>query len=253
MSEPHPLARRAATEVRELAKFLLMAAPCYLAFTTVAFANYSIPSESMVPTIEVDDRVVVSKFAYGYSRYALPLPVAEAMPGGGGRFLATLPARGDVVVFRHPVQRRVMIKRLIGLPGDTIALRGGALYVNGVPATRSDGRPLVRAAHRAGLENAVRYTEVLPGGATHWIDEFSNTGSFDEFGPVTVPAGHFFAMGDNRDNSLDSRWDGMGAVPLENLIGRAEFTYFTMPRLGGPPGVAPPEHRLFRPLRKSAS
>lgn len=246
--EPRTLWRRAGDEVRETLKFLAVAAPLYFAFTTVAFANYSIPSESMVPTIEVGDRVVVSKFAYGYSRYSLPLPLAEITPAGAGRFLGSSPKRGDVVVFRHPVERKVMIKRLIGLPGDVITVRGGVLSVNGVSVQRFDARSIVRVAHEAGLESATRYKEVLPGEVEHYIDEFTDAGSFDNFGPYTVPAGDFFAMGDNRDNSLDSRWDGMGPVPMENLIGRAEVIYFTMPRFGSEPGTAPPEPRLFRPL-----
>jgi signal peptidase I len=246
------LLTRALGEVRDIARFALVAVPAYFAFTTVAFANYVIPSESMTPTIEVGDRVVVSKFAYGYSRYSLPIPIARIVPAASSRLLGVAPQRGDVVVFQHPRQDRVMIKRLIGLPGDVISVERGVLHVNGAPVPRAHPEDVLRAAHRAGLEHATRYRETLPGGAVHAIHEFADDAPFDDFGPVTVPAGHFFAMGDNRDNSLDSRWEGMGSTPMENLIGRAETVYFTLPHLGDRTGLTPPEPRLFRPLRRTA-
>lgn len=251
MTESPPkktLRERFVAEVVDTARFLVVAVPAYLALTTVAFAAYSIPSESMVPTIEVNDRVIVSKFAYGYSRYSLPLDMGRFLRPGTSRLMGRMPHRGDVVVFMHPKENKVMIKRLIGLPGDTIAVRRGVLVVNGEAAQRTDGREIVRIAHSAGLESAVRYREQLPGGAVHAIDEFTDSGSFDDFGPVTVPPNCFFAMGDNRDNSLDSRWDGMGPVPMDNLIGKAETVFFAMPRFGSTPGVEPPAPRLFRPL-----
>jgi signal peptidase I len=240
------LADKLLDDARELVRTVAVVAPIYLALTTVAYGAYSIPSESMTPTLEVNDRVVVSKFAYGYSRYDLPLGLDRVLPASQTRLFERAPERGDVVVFMHPRERKVMIKRLIGLPGDTVAVRNGVLTINGEAVSRSGGESLVRAAHEAGLQNVVRYREALPGGRSHLIDEFSDDGTFDNYGPVVVPPSHFFAMGDNRDNSLDSRWEGMGMTPMENLIGRAERIYFTMPRLGGPPGVAPPRERLFK-------
>ncbi|KAF0182000.1 MAG: signal peptidase I [Hyphomonadaceae bacterium] len=250
--EDAPLAQRLLGEAREFARFLLVAAPAYLAFTTVAFAAYHIPSESMVPALEVGDRVAVSKFAYGYSRESLPLNIGALLPSSNTRFLGQTPRRGDVIVFKHPLEDKVMIKRLIGLPGDEIAVRNGVLLVNGVEEQRSDGETLVRVAHGGALEQATRYRETLPDtkGApvTHAIHEFSDSELLDDFGPYVVPAGNIFAMGDNRDNSLDSRWAGMGPVPMENLIGRAETVYFAMPRFGRQVGVEAPAPRLFRPL-----
>ncbi len=243
-----PFLQRALRESRDVLRFLAVAVPAYLAFTTVAFAAYSIPSESMVPTLEVNDRVVVSKFAYGYSRFGLPLDIGDFVPSSTTRFLEQAPKRGDVIVFMHPQEHKVMIKRLIGLPGDTIEVRDGVLRVNDMAVSRTDARAIVRVAHGMGLESAMRYREALPDGAVHAIDEFSDRSSFDAFGPYTVPGRHVFAMGDNRDNSLDSRWSGMGAVPMENLIGRAETVYFTMPHLGRRIGVEPPEQRFFKPL-----
>lgn len=247
-----PLAQRLLGEAREFARFLVVAVPAYLAFTTVAFAAYHIPSESMVPALEVGDRVAVSKFAYGYSRESLPLNIGALLPSSNARFLGQTPRRGDVIVFKHPLEDKVMIKRLIGLPGDEITVRGGVLSVNGVAERRDQGEAIVRVAHGGSLEQATRYSETLPdakgASVTHVIHEYSDSELLDDFGAYVVPAGHIFAMGDNRDNSLDSRWAGMGPVPMENLIGRAEIVYFAMPKFGRQVGVEPPAARLFRPL-----
>ena len=246
-----PLAQRLMGETRELLRFLMVAVPAYLAFTTVAFAAYHIPSESMVPAMEVGDRVVVSKFAYGYSRQSLPLNIGALMPPGRARFLEQMPKRGDVAVFMHPQEDKVMIKRLVGLPGDEIAVRDGVLWINGEKLTRREGRSIVRVAQGGALETAGRYIEDLPGGVTHVIHEFSDYEMYDDFGPYVVPPRHVFAMGDNRDNSLDSRWEGMGPVPMDNLIGRAETIYFAMPQFGKKQvGVEPAAQRWFRPLTR---
>jgi len=215
-----------APEILSWARMLAGAFLAYTAFTTVALAQYSIPSESMAPSLEVGDRVLVSKFAYGYSRYSLPYGLAHLAPSGAQRMFEHLPARGDVVVFMHAHDEKVMIKRLIGLPGDVIEVRAGALYVNGEAAALSEPTPLVRDAYEHGLESAIAYDETLPRSVTYPIHHFPTPNALSEFGPYRVPQGYFFAMGDNRDNSLDSRWIGMGPVPLENLIGRAETVIF---------------------------
>lgn len=232
----------------EWAKTILGALLAYLAFTTVAFANYRIPSESMAPHLEVGDRVVVSKFAYGYSRHSLPWNAGLLLPPSEHRLFERLPRRGDVVVFIHPITGDTMIKRAIGLPGDTIAVRDGALWINGEAAETTEPVLLMRAVHPEGREWAQRSEETLPDGVTHAIHNLTNGGEFDEFGPYVVPAGHVFFMGDNRDNSLDSRWDGMGPVPIENLIGRAELVYFAGGSCGRDPTVACPMERWMRPL-----
>ena len=239
---------RLGAEVREWSKTILGALAVYLAVTTTAFANFSIPSESMTPTLEVGDRVVVSKMAYGYSRHSLPLNLGFLLPPEQHRLFERMPARGDVVVFMHPIEDKVMIKRLIGLPGDVIQLTHGVLSINGVPVERSQGHQLVRRAAENGLESAIRYEETLPGGLRHPVHQFPEGNEFDDFGPYTVPAGNFFFMGDNRDNSLDSRWVGMGPVPLENLIGRAETVYFAGRSCNRSVGVTCPEQRWLRPL-----
>jgi signal peptidase I len=247
-TERPTLRSRIVREVVDWAKFLAWAVPVYLVFTTVAFANYRIPSESMVPTLEVGDRVVVSKWSYGYSRHSLPLNLGQLIEPSPRRLFEREPDRGDVVVFVHPLDGKVMIKRLIGLPGDEIALRGGVLFINGLEAPRSQGAPLVRLAHPRELEEATRFEETLPGGARHPVHEFRTPSQFDEFGPYMVPDGHVFMMGDNRDNSLDSRSSQTGPVPLENLIGRAETVYFVTRFCDRSSDVSCPQPRLFRPL-----
>jgi signal peptidase I len=221
----------------------------YVAFTTVAFANYEIPSESMVPHLEVGDRVAVSKYAYGYSRYSLPFDIGKALPASAHRLFENYPRRGDVVVFIHPMSGEVLIKRAIGLPGDTVEVREGALWLNGVRAPTTEPQTLLRLAHPENRrEFAQRYEETLPDGYTHAVHNLTDAGRLDDFGPYVVPEGHIFFMGDNRDNSLDSRWAGMGPVPIENLIGRAEIVYFVRPGCGRDHTVACPMQRWMRPL-----
>ena len=240
--------RRAGEELKDLPRTLIGAFVVYLAVTTAAFANYSIPSESMTPTLEVGDRVVVSKMAYGYSRHSLPLNLGFLLPPEQHRLFEHMPARGDVVVFVHPIEGKVMIKRLIGLPGDVIEVRGGRLSINGAPVQLSGGEPLVRRAYEHGLESAIRYEETLPNGVRHPIHQFPSGNEFDNFGPYTVPPGMVFFMGDNRDNSLDSRYAGMGPVPIENLIGKAETVYFAGRSCDRNVGVSCPQPRWLRPM-----
>ncbi len=241
--------RRWRGEAVEWAKTIAGAFVAYLAFTTVAFAQYRIPSESMVPHIEVGDRVTVSKFAYGFSRYSLPFDAGRMLPASNHRLFQNLPRRGDVVVFIHPRSGEVMIKRAIGLPGDEIEVHDGTLIINGSAVETTQPHLLMRAVSPSGREWAERYEETLPGGVRHAVHNLTNGAPLDNFGPYTVPDGHIFFMGDNRDNSLDSRWDGMGAAPIENLIGRAEIVYATaLSTCGRDPTVACPMERWMRPL-----
>lgn len=243
-----PLRTRVRNEIMDWVKTLAWVIPVYLIFTTVAFANYSIPSESMVPTLEVGDRVVVSKYAYGYSRHSLPLSIGNLLPASEHRLFEQMPKRGDVAVFIHPQEDKVMIKRLIGLPGDRIEVRGGVLSVNGEPVALSESQSFTREAYQMGPEDVTSYEETLPGGVRHAIHKFPQGSRFDDFGPYQVPAGHFFFMGDNRDNSLDSRFVGMGSVPFENLIGRAEMIYWALDLCRPDDVIACPRSRWFRAL-----
>jgi signal peptidase I len=176
----------------------------------------------MVPTLLIGDYLFVSKFSYGYSRYSLPFGIGLFE----GRIFADQPERGDVAVFKLPRDNRTdYIKRIIGLPGDTIQMRAGRLYINGELVERkriADFEP-------GGSGHPLRqYVETLPNGVSHPIIEMSDEGNLDDTAVYTVPPGHYFAMGDNRDNSLDSRvLSGVGYIPAANLIGRAEFLFFS--------------------------
>jgi signal peptidase I len=212
----------------ETVKTIVYAVLIALGIRSVAYEPFNIPSESMLPTLQVGDYLFVSKFSYGYSRYSLPfgLPLIP----GPGRVFEKLPQRGDVAVFKLPSDNSTdYIKRIIGLPGDTIQMRGGVLYLNGreVPRRRVDDfRNTARFPY---LERIAQYEETLPGGRKYRTLDIRSGTSTDDTGVFTVPAGHVFAMGDNRDNSLDSRVNpnegGVGFVPILNLVGRAEILF----------------------------
>ena len=191
-----------------------------LVIRTFAFEPFSIPSGSMVPTLEVGDYLFVSKYAYGYSRYSMPFgpPLFE------GRVMADTPERGDVAVFKLPSDDRTdYIKRVVGLPGDRIQVRGGVLHINGTPVEREKLRDIP-----AGNGTVTVYRETLPNGYTHKIRERGDDFPFDNTPVYIVPRGHYFMMGDNRDSSQDSRaLTQVGYVPLENFVGRAEVLFFS--------------------------
>ena len=195
---------------------------------TVAFEPFNIPSGSMIPTLLVGDYLFVSKFSYGYSRYSMPFSPNLF----SGRILGSLPRRGDVAVFKNMHDDYAdYIKRIVGLPGDHIQVRAGLLYVNGQPAAR---RPMgdILATDENGASIAEKeYTESLPGGVNHLIAKMGDDGFQNNTQEFVVPEGNLFAMGDNRDNSLDSRFmdgRGVGFLPIENLVGRAEFIFFSI-------------------------
>jgi len=213
-------------------------------FRTLFFQPFWIPSESMKDTLLIGDFLFVNKMAYGYSRYSCPF----AMCPFEGRILASEPERGDVVVFRHPVNGTDFIKRLIGLPGDRIQMKDGLLYINGAVAPQQpDGifeelmEPQGPMKNRPRCENGAvadggicqksRAIETLPGGRKHHVLNIDAAGYADTTDVFTVPEGHYFFMGDNRDNSQDSRFSqavgGVGMVPAEYLIGRADRIIFS--------------------------
>jgi signal peptidase I len=177
----------------------------------------------MKPTLLVGDYLFVSKFAYGYSRHSLPF----SLPLIQGRIFARLPERGDVAVFKLPSDNRTdYIKRIVGLPGDRLQVRDGILYVNGDPATRTR---VDNFRDDDGTSNGelTRYRETLPGGRTYTVLDIVAHGALDDTDVYEVPEGYVFAMGDNRDNSLDSRVPNVGYIPINNLIGRAEIIFFS--------------------------
>jgi signal peptidase I len=200
-----------------------------IAFTirTFAYEPFNIPSGSMIPTLLVGDYLFVSKFSYGYSRHSLPF----SLPLISGRPLFSPPERGDVIVFKLPSDGRTdYIKRLVGLPGDRIQVRNGILNINGTPVLRQRiDDHLIYDDHGNVVGGMAQYEETLPNGRVHRIVEISDEGRLDNTPVYTVPPEHYFMMGDNRDNSLDSRVaSGVGFVPMENLVGRADVIFFSI-------------------------
>jgi signal peptidase I len=213
--------------VHGLAGWLLepLAAVFLVACATTALAQpFYIPSGSMEPTLQIGDALLGTKFAYGYSRWSLPYGLG---PASDTRLLGKLPGRGDVVIFRLPRDTSTtLIKRVIGLPGDRVQMVHGRLVINGglVPL-EADGTGKVEEADGHSSEIG-KFTETLPGGVKHTIFKARWDGPLDDTQLFLVPAGHIFAMGDNRDNSSDSRVapedGGVGFVPAENLVARAD-------------------------------
>ena len=206
-------------------KTIVYAVLIALVIRTVAFEPFNIPSGSMRPTLLVGDYLFVSKYSYGYSRHSLPL----SLPLIPGRLFMSPPERGDVAVFKLPSDNKTdYIKRIIGLPGDRIQMKVGRLYINDKMIPRKRIVDFVFTDEYGRIQRAAQFIEILPGGREHRILEITDRGQLDNTPVYTVPEGQFFAMGDNRDNSQDSRVArAVGFVPAENLVGRAEILFFS--------------------------
>jgi len=215
----------------ETLKTIVYAILIALVVRTVAYEPFNIPSGSMIPTLLVGDYLFVSKFSYGYSRYSLPF----GLPLFSGRIFGHVAQRGDVAVFKLPTDNSTdYIKRLVGLPGDKIQMRHGLLYINDLehPVPR---RPIEDYVYQEGGAVILmhQYIETLPRGPgepgyEHPIIKIGDDGPLDNTPVYEVPPDHYFAMGDNRDNSQDSRVvSAVGYVPAENLVGRAQFLFFS--------------------------
>lgn len=213
-------------ELFELVRFLFMAVVVAFFFRTFFFEPFHIPSASMKSTLEIGNYLFVSKFSYGYSRYSLPF--GDVLPLPSGRVFFTEPKRGDIIVFKYPGDTSLnYIKRLIGLPGDHIQVKEGVLYING----KAVPKKFVGIYEDVDFEknevnNVKQYRETLPEGVQYGVlDRFIN-GRGDNTEEFIVPEDHYFFMGDNRDNSADSRFpvldNGVGFVPRDNLVGRAK-------------------------------
>ena len=198
-----------------------------LGIRVFAFEPFNIPSGSMIPSLLVGDYLFVSKYSYGYSRHT----VALGFDVFDGRIMGSLPERGDVAVFKLPTDDRTdYIKRIVGLPGDRIQVIDGILHINGEPVKRERIAD-VKVGEVLGTPVTVpQYIETLPGGRSHRIiEQAGDQGGLDNTPVYVVPPDHVFAMGDNRDNSQDSRvLNLVGFVPVENLVGRAEFIFFSL-------------------------
>ena len=229
----------------ETVRFVLTVVLIAIVIRTFFVAPFSIPSGSMLPRLMIGDYLFVSKWPYGYSRYSFPFGLASF----DGRVWGGVPERGDVVVFRYPGANEDWVKRVVGLPGDTVEIRAGEVILNGRPLQRSrigDYRMPVSAnspCRKVGTESRdvtepdgaaacayPRYRETLPGGRSYEVLD-QGEGPNDYRPPVTVPAGHLFVMGDNRDDSEDGRVPlergGVGMLPVENVLGRVLVTFWS--------------------------
>ncbi|QZH74638.1 MAG: signal peptidase I [Erythrobacter sp.] len=223
--------------------FLVKLVVVVLVFRTFFFTSFNIPSESMMPRLLVGDYLFSQKWSYGYSTHSLPFGIDV----GDGRVLASQPDRGDVVIFKHPIDYTDYIKRVIGLPGDTVQMVDGVLHLNGAPVglervedyvlpIAADGRcrsaTFVTRTDDGDYACAYpQFRETLPDGVSYNVLDLGELPQ-DNTAPVTVPEGMLFLMGDNRDNSLDSRFPaepgrGIGLVPQQNLVAEASFMYWS--------------------------
>ena len=216
----------AANETIEIIKTIVFALLIALVLRVLLFQPFTIPSASMEPNLYEGDYIVVSKWSYGYSKHSMPfsLPLFE------GRILNKAPERGDVVVFKLPRDPKIdYIKRVIGLPGDKIQMRQGKLYINNVPVD-----DVVVTSEQVsdlfGARSVTQIRETVPGGRSFMTQDYGTDFELDNTPVFEVPAGHYFMMGDNRDNSIDSRvgaMNGVGMVPEENLVGKAQMVLFS--------------------------
>jgi signal peptidase I len=216
----------------ETVKTIFYALLIAVVIRTFLFQPFNIPSGSMENTLLVGDYLFVEKFAYGYSRNSFPFrgwPIGDWFHG---RVFESAPKRGDVVVFKmpnpnSPDYNEDFIKRVMGLPGDRIQMIDGQVYINGKPVPKVRVDDYVGPDEYGIVRNVARYKETLPSGKSYYVLDLIPNGSEDNTEVFTVPAGHYFMMGDNRDNSDDSRMD-VGYVPSENLVGKAEFKFFSI-------------------------
>lgn len=210
----------------ETVKVIIQALVLALLVRTLLFQPFNIPSGSMKDTLLIGDYLFVSKYSYGYSQYSFPFGLAPIE----GRIMASEPERGDVAVFKLPRDNSTdYIKRVIGLPGDRIQMIEGVLHINDVPVPRERIDDYIEQTPFGGVQRVARYRETLPNGVSYDTLDLTERGQWDNTRVYEVPEGHYFMMGDNRDNSVDSRViPAVGFVPFENFVGRAEILFFSV-------------------------
>ncbi len=219
-------AKRKEGGLAEWASVIFQALLIALVIRTFLFQPFNIPSGSMERTLLIGDYLFVSKYSYGYSRYSFQLPLLPPLPLFSGRVWASPPQRGDVAVFRLPSDTSVdYIKRVIGLPGDRIQVKHGELFINGEAVKRERLPDLDTVEYGMTVK---RWRETLPNGVSYVTLDLGDSGYADNTPEFVVPPDRYFMMGDNRDNSRDSRFPEVGPVPFENFIGRAQIIFFSI-------------------------
>lgn len=212
-------------EGKETVRTLIYAMIIAVVIRTFAFEPFNIPSGSMEPSLHVGDFLFVSKYTYGYSSTGTFMDLFPFRGRWGGQ----IPQRGDVIVFKWPGDNSTdYIKRLIGLPGDTIQMRQGILYINGRPVERDRLETPVADVGADVADGAIDYFEHLPNGPIHYIRKMGDNNPLDDTDIFVVPPHHYFFMGDNRDNSQDSRTKNVSYVAEENLVGKAQLLFFSL-------------------------
>jgi signal peptidase I len=226
----------------ETAKVIVQALAIAFFVRTFFFQPFNIPSSSMYPTLKIGDYLFVSKLSYGYGKYSFNfnlgwrdstwISCCSFVDFPGRKILADVPERGDVAVFKLPRDTNIdYIKRVIGLPGDRIQMKAGVLYINDVEVKKERIEdyvdPTTEAGEQYGQTLVPQFKETLPNGVTYKVLDYADTGFADNTDVFVVPEGHYFMMGDNRDNSSDSRMS-VGYVPLENFVGRADVLFFSI-------------------------
>jgi signal peptidase I len=227
LADSHPIAAEAKREggIGEGIRVVIHALLIALVIRTLLFQPFNIPSGSMKATLLIGDYLFVSKYSYGYSHYSIPF----SPPLFSGRIFGSMPERGDVVVFRLPRDDSTdYIKRVIGLPGDRVQMKGGLLHINGTPVKRERVEDFIDDENGT-AQRVLRWRETLPNGVTYQTLDLQDNGLLDDTIEYQVPPGNYFMMGDNRDNSTDSRvLTQVGYVPFENLVGKAQVIFFSI-------------------------
>ncbi|ODT87154.1 signal peptidase I [Phenylobacterium sp. SCN 70-31] len=225
-------------ELVEIVKTIVFALLIALVLRVIFFQPFTIPSASMEPNLYEGDYIIVSKYSYGWSKHSIPFspPLFE------GRIMERPVNRGDIAVFKLPSDGRTdYVKRILGLPGDRLQMRDGLLYINDKLIEREPLSPVRTDVGYGQIREVARYQERLPGGRTYVTQDFGTDGDLDNTDVYIVPDGHYFAIGDNRDNSLDSRvppaLNGVGYVPADHLVGKAEIILLSWK----------PEATIFKP------